>query len=243
MKRTIAPHAHALEEKAARRTAILQGANRLFAAGKGNLPTAAQIAAATGLAKGTIYLYFRTKEEIFAALLLESWGVAMEEARMLFLGTKGGRAAKVDAFIEALVAHLDRSPELLRLDALAYAVLEKNMLHDALTAHKADYTRRLERTGSSIDTALRLPEGRGVQLLMRTYALTRGLWQSYQHEEETLLAGITVPQSLTSHSFGTELREALQEYWRGALTCAADRSIPRVRTSSSSGRPHKSLLQ
>ncbi len=234
MKRTIASHAHALEDKAARRAAILEGANRLFAAGEGNLPTAAQIAAATGLAKGTIYLYFRTKEEIFAALLLEGWGLVMEEAQRIFAATKGGRAAKVNAFLTALVAHLEHSPGLLRLDALAYAVLEKNMLHAALTAYKADYMRRLEQTGISIDTALRLKKGRGVQLLMRTYALTRGLWQSYEHEEEILLAGFTVPQSLTNHSFGTELREALMEYWRGALTCPADGGIRRGQTSAGS---------
>ena len=217
MKRVIASHAHALEDKAARRTAILQAANTLFVAGKGRLPTAAEIASATSLAKGTVYIYFRTKEEIFAALLLEGWGAVMEESQLIFQTTKGNRAAKVSAFLTTLVDHLDGHPELLRLDALSYSVLERNMSHDALTAHKAEYMARLERTGSIIDTALRIPEGRGVQLLMRTYALTTGLWQSYQHAEETLLAGIVVSQNFAANPFGKELREALTEYWRGAL--------------------------
>ncbi len=215
MKRTIAPHAHASEDKAARRAAILQAANTLFITGTGSLPTAAEIASATGLAKGTVYLYFRTKEEIFAVLLLEGWDAVMKEGQLLFQTTKGSRAIKVEAFLANLVAHLERHPELLRLDALGYGVLERNMLHDALVAHKADYTARLEKTGSIIDGALRLPSRRGLQLLMRTYALTRGLWQSYQDAEDSHLP--QVARSLTANPFGRELREALTEYWRGAL--------------------------
>ncbi len=223
MKKIIAAHAHALEEKAARRTAILKAANRLFAAGDGNLPTAAEIASATGLAKGTVYLYFQTKEEIFAAVLLQKWGGVMEESQALLQTTKGTRAVKVGAFLTALVAHLEDRPEILRLDALGYGVLERNMSREVLTAHKAEFMMRLKTTGSAIDVALRLPEGRGIQLLMRTYALTRGLWQSFQHMEETLSAGVVVTPRLVADSFSVELREALTEYWRGALSVYADR--------------------
>ncbi len=223
MKKNIAAHAHALEDKAARRTAILQAANRLFAVGDGNLPTAAEIASATGLAKGTVYLYFQTKEEIFAALLLQKWVGVMDESQALLQTTKGTRATKVSAFLTALVAYLENQPEILRLDALGYGVLERNMSRDVLTAHKTEFITRLEMTGTVIDGALRIAEGRGIQLLMRTYALTRGLWQSYQHTEETLSAGVVVSQRLVANSFSVELREALTEYWRGALSTDANR--------------------
>lgn len=224
MKRIAASHAHALEDKAARRAAILQAANFLFVAGDGRLPTAAEIAAATDLAKGTVYLYFRTKEEIFAALLLEGWLAVMQKTEAHFQAKKVSPAAKVDAFLTALVAHLESHPELLRLDALGYGVLEKNMSQDTLTAHKAEYMIHLEKTGSVIDAALRTAEGRGLELLMRTYALTRGLWQSYQHKEETLLAGVVVSHKIVEKPFGRELREALTEYWRGALSMGIDRA-------------------
>ncbi len=82
----------------------------------------------------------------------------------------------------------------------------------------------LEKTGSVIDAALRTAEGRGLELLMRTYALTRGLWQSYQQEEEALLAGVTVPRKCVGKPFRRELREALTEYWRGALSKGIDRA-------------------
>ena len=215
MKKTIALHAHASEDKAARRATILKAANQLFSAGTGSLPTAAEIASAAGLAKGTVYLYFRSKEEIFAALLLEGWVAVMQEGELLFQATKGNRAAKIAVFLSTLVAYLDHHPQLLQLDALGYGVLEKNMLHDALVTHKAEYTARLEKTGSIIDAALRLPAGRGLQLLMRTYALTRGLWQSYQDAEHSRLPHVA--RSLSAKPFRAELHEALTEYWRGAL--------------------------
>ncbi len=219
MKKTMALHAHASEDKAARRTAILRAANDLFTAGTGSLPTAAEIASAAGLAKGTVYLYFRSKEEIFSALLLEGWAAVMHEGELLFQATKGNRAVKIAAFLSALRTHLEHHPHLLRLDALGYGVLEKNMLYDALVAHKAEYTARLEKTGSIIDAALRLPAGRGLQLLMRTYALTRGLWQSYQDAEHSRMPHVA--RSLSAKPFGAELREALTEYWRGALASPA----------------------
>ena len=222
MTKTIARHAHALEDKVARRTAILKAASKLFTAGTGSLPTAAEIASVAGLAKGTVYLYFRSKEEIFAALLLEGWGAVMLEGELLFQVTKGNRSVKIAAFLSALVAHLEDHSQLLRLDALGYGVLEKNMLHDALVAHKAEYTARLERTGSILDAALRLPAGRGLQLLMRTYALTKGLWQSYQDAEHSGLPHVA--QSLSAKPFGTELHEALTEYWRGALANSAPKA-------------------
>ena len=207
----------AREDKQARRAAILHAARALFIAGKGGLPTAAEIASATGLAKGTVYLYFATKEEIFAALLLEGWVPVMETIGDIFGGSRGEREGKIQAFITSFVGHLNRRPELLRLDALGSGVLEKNMTAEALYGFKRDFTSYLVRAGESIDSALDLPAGRGVQLLMRSYALTRGLWQTAQHEETAPQEAIAPVLLLTPKLFARELTEALEEYWRGAL--------------------------
>jgi AcrR family transcriptional regulator len=51
----------------------LTAADELFAAAQDQLPSVSSIAEAAGLAKGTVYLNFETKEEIFAQLLLEGW--------------------------------------------------------------------------------------------------------------------------------------------------------------------------
>ena len=213
----MARRAMAAEEKQARRVAILQAARELFTAGDGGLPTASQVAAATGLAKGTVYLYFTTKEEIFATLLVEGWAPVMEMVDQIFQARKGRRSDKVKALLNAFVEHLDRHPELLRLDALGSGVLEKNMTPEALLQFKRGFTGRLTKAASAIDRSLGLEEGRGVQLLMRTYAMTRGLWQSAQHDPATLTIGIAPALMLTPDLYLRELKEALTEYWRGAL--------------------------
>ena len=213
----MARRAMATEEKQARRIAILKAARELFTAGDGDLPTASDVALATGLAKGTVYLYFTTKEEIFATLLVEGWTPVMELVEQIFQARKGRRSEKVRAFLRAFVEHLERHPELLRLDALGSGVLEKNMTPEALLRYKQDFTGRLSTAADAVDRSLKLEAGRGIQLLMRTYALTRGLWQSAQHDPKTLTIGIDPALMLTHEAYLSELEEALTEYWRGAL--------------------------
>lgn len=98
----MAERALAREDKQARRAVILSAARTLFNEGDGNLPTASQVAAASGLAKGTVYLYFQTKEEIFANLLLKGWIPVMGAVDGIFRASKGRRSDKVQAFIGVL---------------------------------------------------------------------------------------------------------------------------------------------
>lgn len=212
----MARRAFASEDKLARREVILEAARTLFVAGDGNLPSASQIADAARLAKGTVYLYFRTKEEIFAALLLAGWSDLMAEVIAAFRNGDD-RDETVAAFISTYVDYLDRHPELLRLDALGYGVLEQNMHPDALRAFKIELVSRLTEAGAVIDVALRVLEGRGFRLLMRTYALTRGLWQSTQGYADPIALELQPKMAQLYPDFVHELREGLTEYWRGAM--------------------------
>ena len=203
--------AFAAEDKAARRRVILQAAAGLFAAGEGELPPVAQVAEAAGLAKGTVYLYFRTKEEIFSALLLEGWGEVVALVEGVFAEHRPA-AGRVTAFLVRYVAHIDAHLDLLRLDALGHGVLMKNLEPAALVAFKAELAARVAAGGAGVERALGLPSGRGARLLTRTYALTRGIWQSY---DESVAFGDALGQY--DSGFAAELAEALEEYWRGAL--------------------------
>ena len=64
------------KQKETRRRMILDSALHLFEDSDGHLSTVAAIADRSGIAKGTLYLYFKTREEIYLALLedfLNSW--------------------------------------------------------------------------------------------------------------------------------------------------------------------------
>lgn len=211
--------AYGSEDKQARRAAIFSAAAALFGDGRGDLPTAHAIAQACGLAKGTVYLYFRSKEAIFSALLLDGWGEVVslvEEAFALSASSCGNDPAA--AFLAAYIAHLDRHRELLRLDALR-PTLEQGLDLTSLAEFKRTFVERLVAGGALIDRRLSLRGGKGVKLLTRTHALTCGLWQSLgvrpPGEETTAeLADALYPD------FIDELTEALDEFWRGALMTA-----------------------
>ncbi len=205
--------AYGKEDKQVRRGDILASARRLFASGSGELPAVADIAVAAGLAKGTVYLYFATKEAIFAALIVEGWKGVLDEVDAVFR-SDCSRPEKLASFLKRTVAYMATNRELLRLDALGHGVVERNLEPQTLRSFKSALTQRLLESGAVMEAAMELPPGRGVQLLMRTYALTRGLWQSLSAEQERPSG---IPGVFQHMNFSQELTEALVEYWRGAL--------------------------
>ena len=210
---TMARHAMDARDKQARRGAILSAARRLFLDGDGGLPSAARIAAAAGLAKGTLYLYFRTKEEIFMALSADGWLTLLADVRVPFERPTGGPSAAAGTFLDRYVGYLRDHPELMRLDSLEYAVLERNIDPEQLRDFRRTFSDRLGELGVLVERCLALPAGRGLRLLSRTSALTRGLWQSLDCPE--CLPGVPSPPSATT--FTAELSGLLAEYWRGAV--------------------------
>lgn len=196
-----------------RRQVILAAASSLFEKTNGTLPSVAQIAEAADLGKGTIYIYYRTKEEIFAALLLERWLPVLHILEEEFSRSELTLTQRIESFITRFVEHVRSFPALLRLDALSKEVLERKMSRMALLAHKDAALNYLDRAGKTLEHALALQPGRGFELLTRTHAMTRGLWHSFG--DPVLDCG------LDQHhhpDFAEELQEALFEYWRGALS-------------------------
>lgn len=214
----MATRAHDDAARLARRNTILQAARSLFLLDPHQLPSAAHIANEAGLAKGTVYLYFRTKEEIFLALLGEEFFGLMQEIEAIFADTS---TLSIPSFLHRYAAYLEAHPEFLRLDAMTYSVLEQNMSHEVLREFKLALVAQLTKTGAQLDAALQFPAGRGVSLLLRTHAITRGLWQSlaYPPALQTLLVDeIFAP---IRPDFNSELIATLGEYWQGALQSSA----------------------
>lgn len=211
--------AHDDVARLARRNDILQAARTLFLQDPHQLPSAARIAQASGLAKGTVYLYFSTKEEIFLALLgAEFDGLMRHIEHMLDLPQEKTGHFSIADFLHGYATYLAAHPAFLRLDAMSYSVLEQNMTEAILREFKLALVSQLTHTGAKIDGALQLPTGRGVNLLMRTYAITRGLWQTLAHPP--LIRALIAEEIFAPirPEFQTELIATLSEYWHGALS-------------------------
>lgn len=163
-------------QKEARRQAILDVAWELFQQQRYETINILDIAHGAGLAKGTIYLYFKTKEEIFFAIQqqqFEHWFDDVDAA-LRELDQRGMPETIAGCIVESLM----RRPALTRLFAIVHAVLERNVEPDAIMRFKQMLQQRIGQTGALVEHSLgTLPPGQGPLFLLRVYAVIVGLQQ------------------------------------------------------------------
>ncbi|RYH41073.1 MAG: TetR/AcrR family transcriptional regulator [Alcaligenaceae bacterium] len=208
-------HAVNIQDKEARSRNILAAALELFLVDTRQLPTVDSVARRSGLAKGTIYLYFSSKEHIFASLLAREWHELLSVVGDCFKSTHDPQIT-INKFITEFCRYLSSHPYFLRLDSMGYALLEAKLPSDEFWDFKNRFITDLELVGSVIDRALSFDAGRGLQLVSRSYALTRGLWQLSDHPDTHRAHPDFVKHPFAQIDFGKDLKEALFEYWAGA---------------------------
>lgn len=80
------PRAYLPEDKHRKREDILNAAQLLWTSHSENLNSMAELAVASGVAKGTLYLYFRSKDEVLLALherdLVQFFGQVITRAQL-----------------------------------------------------------------------------------------------------------------------------------------------------------------
>ena len=86
------------EDKEERRNALLDAAEALFLEHPDRMASVAEVAEAAGVAKGTVYLYFPSKEEMLLSLherQVARFFRELEQAmRALWTGTMGGDSVR-----------------------------------------------------------------------------------------------------------------------------------------------------
>lgn len=209
-------YATGTEDKEARREAILSAALTLYLADTRHLPSVAAIAAGAELAKGTVYLYFDSKEQVFASLHVREWRKFIVLVQQYFADAEGSSGQKVAGFIARYAGHIANHPSLMRLDSMEYAILAPNLPDDILLEFKLQLASVIEDAGAVVDSALKLEPGTGVELLIGSFAMTRGLWQI-----SDLPDGVRQNPLFSRHPYarldlGHDLVRALVDYWRGA---------------------------
>jgi AcrR family transcriptional regulator len=127
--------------RADRRGEILAAAQSCFWKSGIRRSSIDDVAREAGLAKGTIYLYFDSKEELFAALAAELCSAALGEVERA-LAARGSLAHRLAAALDAKIGHFQRllagsphAPELLdssaRFAAASLSALDR-AFHSAL---------------------------------------------------------------------------------------------------------------
>ncbi len=202
--------ARAPAQKADRRDAILRAASLLFRE-QGVLPTASAVAEKTGLGKGTVYLYFRSKEEIYLALL--------QNAYLAFLGELSQRLqAQSDCRGEVVATQLcltlQQHLDFLPLSALAHAILEQNASTDACRQYRQALATGLLECVQIIVARSRLNESEAMQLLLCSYGQITGLWQTAHPPENIRCIMAEEGSDILIPDFWRDIEYALRRLWR-----------------------------
>jgi AcrR family transcriptional regulator len=204
-----------VEDKLERRNEILDAAERLFSERPDGLPSMDELAEAAGVGKGTLYLYFPSKEEVLVELhqrylndFFDRLGVALAS----------NPAFSIEHFLDLTRTQVLEHPLRLSLASLVVGLTERSIPPEAALRFKMTLGKRLIEAGERLGRAFGLPAQTCTRLLNVSYGLVLGLWQlkgcmgseRYQHLLEPAIARAFVTE------YPTETMEALRTLWTGA---------------------------
>ena len=212
-----------IDDKHERHHAILSAAERLLLRSPDRIANMAEVAQEAGLAKGTVYLYFPSKEELLLAL--HERNIDGFFRALIALLDECGPVGIANVF-ELTRIHIVTPPLFLPLASRCFGVMDQNVPAASARAFKQRMAERLELAGAGLERHFAaLTSGDGVVLLRHSYALILGLWQMAGSTSICPNAGGEPPASpVFAWDYPSELERALFALWEGTLARAARRS-------------------
>lgn len=189
-----------------------------------------ELAQAAGVAKGTLYLYFPSKEEVLLALHERGVQELFDE---------------IDDAIEARAAHFTlsdlsalarrliiESPIYLPLITQVIGFIGRSVPVESVIRVRLLIDDRLARSGGALEKVFGLPPGDGARLLEYSHAFVVGLWQlSGCGRVVAENVGQTHPELVHAlKDEPAEIQRALEALWQGMLTPTRARK-PAARTT------------
>jgi len=210
------------EDKQERRDAILDAAERLLLRSPERVANVAEVAAEAGLAKGTVYLYFPSKEELLLAVHERRINAFFRAAiALLERDTPTG----FDDMLALAHRHMVEPPLFLPLASRSFGLMAHSIPVEAAVAFKQRIAAGLERAGAGLERHFpQLDRGGGVPLLRRSYALIIGLWQlSADAGGDRMRTALTEAGALPAviWSYRTEMDRGLRVLWQGTVSAAS----------------------
>lgn len=205
------------EQKLARRESILLAARQLYQEASEDLPSSAAIAERAGLAKGTVYLYFKSKEDIFLDLLSAEYCELLNATSTTLEQFVGSRDQLIAAFAAAYVAWIKRHPLLLQLGSTSHGALMRGATPECWLAMKSQLAQDMARTAQRLSLRTGLSRAGAHALLIKGYGLTTGLYQLL-HCPPSLDAHMRHDDGSNSRpDFFVLLEDGIRDLWEGAL--------------------------
>lgn len=195
-------------QKLARRVQILNAAVDCYLENPGQLPSAADVAHRSGVAKGTVYLYFKTKEEMFLAVFSDR----LEQLLAGFESLTPERPL-AEQIPQRLMSFFESEPVFLPLASKLHAILEQNLSADSLYKFKRQLCQLLATSGRNLDKKFAYPAGHSERALLHSYAAVTGLWQMLYWPAQLAKVRNDPDFAPLQRNFQTELTYLLQRFW------------------------------
>ena len=209
----IRQRAIAAEDKHERFHAMLDAAERLLARAPDRIANVAEVADEAGLAKGTVYLYFDSKD----ALLLALHERHLDEFFRAMGAVLDARdPVTIDRLVGLVRTHIVARDTFLPLATRCFGLLGTEVPREVAAAFRARMAERLDSAGALLDRRFpRLSPGADVALLRHSYALIVGLWQMSAASPPAVEPDATC--GIRPGDYPDELSRALHNLWQGAL--------------------------
>ncbi len=203
------------DQKAERYHAILDATEALWLAHPDRMASVAEVAALAGLGKGTVYLYFPSKEELLLAL--HSRHVELYfQAMMAMMAQK--KSITIEDILGVVKSHMIAPPSFLPLASRCFALMEKSIPAESAATFHHGIAQWLQRAGGELSRHFKqLNQEQAVSLLMQSYGLIVGLWQMLNPALESSKHMTAAEKRILRPDYTRELSSALLDLWAGRL--------------------------
>ena len=167
--------ARSSEQKALRRHAVLETAEVYFKEVGYEAFSMAQLAKKSGAAKGTLYLYFNTREELFLTLYEQS----LVRWSQIFIGSLSNTITS-EAYAQSLYKTTQADGVFLPLLIRLEHVIEHNVAIPRLIESKRVFINQVEAVAAATSTALRLSTAQATEVVKTMGVLLIGATQTDQ---------------------------------------------------------------
>jgi AcrR family transcriptional regulator len=203
------------DQKAERYHAILDAAEQLWLAHPERMASVAEVAALAGVGKGTVYLYFPSKEELLLALHSRHVEYFFQAMMAMMSKTKSVSVVQILAVVKS---HMIAPPAFLPLASRCFASMEKCIPAESSAAFHHGIAQWLERAGGELSRHFKqLTPQEAVVLLMQSYGLIVGLWQLLNPALESSKHMTDAEKRILRPDYTSELSRALLDLWAGRL--------------------------
>ena len=154
--------ARSAEQKALRRLAVLEAAETYFLEVGYEAFSMAQLAKKTGVAKGTLYLYFKTREELFLTLYEQSL-IRWSQVFIGYLSDSMTSKAYAQTLYNTALADGTFLPLLIRLEH----IIEHNVAIPRLIKSKQVFICEVEAVAEPTSTSLKLSKAQAREVVKK----------------------------------------------------------------------------